>query len=625
MGRFTLLPPAIQIHTASEAAQALRLLHGCKWLAVDTETTGLSRPKDRAIILALSDGVNRWAVWPQAIPYFEKILQDPTVNLIFHNANYDCWMLQNIGIDVYKYTPRKRYRVYDTLVMHALYCDYAPHGLKEVTKEFLDITMVEFTTIFDVKNSELERQYLTPSNYAITANYASLDAYATYKVFNILWERLAGITCEGFYDNLLDFYLQSELPFTRVLYSLERAGVKINSTRLVELGSDIERKMQRTARWFAKELNSLSVNPASNAEMVKLFFGKLGKTPLSFTDGGAPQLNKFALTKWKREGCKYAEALLHYRESGKEVGTYVDNLMGLLVNGRVHASFNQAGARTGRLSSSAPNLQNQAPFIREAYEAGRGCTLLALDYDQLEMRILAHMCGEPALVNAIHKDQDVHCSAASLMYKTPYADIKRAKDKDDNDEPLTDEDVANLKKRKASKTIQFGLVYGQGAGKLAATLGISRNEAKATIQRYFNNMPGVKNHFNRIIPEAKEKLFCSTLLGRQRHVPGFTSYLGGDRSQAERLVKNSPIQGSAADIARSAMIKIYEDQDIANTGTRMLIQVHDEIVFEVPNEFKNDVEFNERLRQHMAHPFEFDLKVPLGVSGKYSETWKGCK
>ncbi len=250
---------------------------------------------------------------------------------------------------------------------------------------------------------------------------------------------------------------------------------------------------------------------------------------------------------------------------------------------------------------------------------------MASDYAQLEMRILAHFSNDETLITSIREGLDVHSSTAAEMFKVPYEDIMAARAKDDNDEELDNYDKELLKYRKGAKAINFGLMYGQGAGKLAATLGCTIDEARGLIRQYFSAFPNVTKYFKNAIGQAREDGFCSTILGRRRQVPGLRSNVGADIAQAERKVKNSPIQGTAADITKMAMVRIWEDDFIANAGAKMVIQVHDEIVFEVPDEYVDDKEFNDRIRDLMMHPFDFDLAVPLETSSKYGDNWLECK
>jgi len=638
---FSLLPDTVRVRTWDDAERALHTLSTKKVVAFDTETTGLSRTGDRAIILSLSSGKDRYVVFPEAMPYFKDFLENPELKLIGHNVNFDQWMLLNVGIDLNRHTLRNHYRVYDTMVMHALIDSDAPHGLKELTKRYLGIEMVSFQKVFgsDLRKRPLEEVLLDPANEDKVVNYAGLDAYATFNLFKALrLELLRANTDSADYPTLWDYFVKTEVPFTKVLWSMEREGIRLDQDELQRQGPELEAEILGIQKWFGRQLQQLYVNLNSNDQMGQLFFDQLGYQALAVTETGARQLNKTALKVWAGQGCKFANNLLKYRDLDKKFSTYTVNLLRQVHgDGRIHCTFNQTGARTGRLSSSDPNLQNQPSYIRSAYIASPGYKLMARDYEQLEMRILAHMSGDPTLCNAIMTGLDVHSSTAATMFGTSYEAIQEARAKDDRigeakkNKQETDEVISPREKeligyRKIAKTINFGLMYGQGANKLAMTIGVDVEKARELIDKYFKTFPAVTKYFENAIKNARDAGYCETILKRRRGVPGLNSTIRSEQSEAERKVKNTPIQGTASEIVKMAMIKIYEDPLITASGTRMLIQVHDEIVFEMPEAVVEDRELNERIGQHMGHPFNsFDLRVPLDTAGKSGSNWYECK
>ncbi len=632
MGIFHLLPPAIMVKEVEHAEEVVDKLSQCKILAFDTETTGLSRTSDRAVIIAISDGDERWAVWPECFHVFRPLLENPEIKLVAHNANFDAHMLRNVGIDLYRHSQRTHYRLYDTMVMHALVDDQAKHDLKTLSKEYLGIEMVPFKQVFGslMRKYELHELLLDPANEEVVCNYASLDAYATYHLCISLMDELGQAEITNMenpvYENLWSYYIKTELPFTRVLYDMEVNGIQASKEELLEQAPEMEQKLLDVQKWFGRKTQKLFINLNSTAEMGEIFFGLLGQKPLSRTGEGKPQLNKASLDKWARGGCEYATKLLEYRDLDKKLGTYVTNLLGHIHrDGRVHATFNQTGARTGRLSSSDPNMQNQPGYIRSIFKPAAGFKLLAADYAQLEMRILAHMSKDETLIEAINGGQDVHTATAAKMYKVAYEAIMEARRKDDNDEELLPGDKELLQFRKGAKAINFGLMYGQGAGALAGTLNCSMDEARTLIQQYFRAFPRITEYFKVAIKQATEDGFSKTILGRRRQLPGIRSSIKSERAQAERRVKNSPIQGTAADITKLAMILLYEDDLIHNLGVKLLLQIHDEVVMEVPDHVVENDDFNNRVKDLMMHPFGFDLAVPLETSSKYGTNWLECK
>ena len=359
MGKFAVLPPTMLIKTRQEAEVALAQLRVGKGgkrsrvVAVDTETTGLSRQRDYALIMSLSTGPNRYAIWPEAFSYFTEYLEDPELQLLMWNANFDTWMLRNAGIDIYRNCGRTDYRVFDAMIMHALDYDDRPHTLKYAAKEMLGIVMVDFKTTFgaQMRTRSLHEIFLDPKNEPVVANYAGLDAYATFALAIALQKKLlATNTGVEEYPTLWDYYRHTEVPFTRVLFECESNGIGLDKDRLIAIAPDLDRKMIAIMRWFVKKTKKVGINLNSNPQMIELFFGDLGYRPPSYTDKGAPQLAQKWLERIASDGCVYADKLLAYRDLKKKQSTYVRGLLKLEHRGRIHTTYKQAGARTGRLS-----------------------------------------------------------------------------------------------------------------------------------------------------------------------------------------------------------------------------------------------------------------------------------
>ena len=634
MGKFFVLPETVTVKTEEQAEDALRVLRGNpKWptriIAVDTETTGLNRQRDFAIIMSLSSGHNRYSVWPEAFQYFKGLLEDPEIKLIMWNANFDTWMLLNAGIDIYRLCARTHWRVYDAMVMHALANDDRPHSLKYAAREYLGIEMVEFTTLFGAdmrRGRPLSEILLDPLNEDVVSNYAALDAYTTLMLFIKLRKELLTIDTDvPRYPTLWQYFRDTEVPFTRVLFHCELNGVEVDENALIEMAPIIDRKMLAVNKWFARNTGRIDINLNSPMQMNDLFFHKLGYDPPSYTDKGNPQLAKNWLKRIAADGCMHARKLLEYRDLKKKSGTYIRGLLKLIFANKLHTSFNQTGARTGRLSSSQPNLQNQPPYIRSAYVAGTGYKLFARDYSQLEMRILAHFSQDEGLISAVRAGKCLHAFCAAMMFKQDYDAIFDAKVRDDKSLPALPGDKKLLGFRKQAKALNFGLIYGMGAQKLSRELMVKLNVAKDLIKIYFATFPGIKCHFDREIAKTFETGTTATILGRKRQIPEIWSTLHGDRAAGERKVKNTPIQGSGADITKMAMIKIYCDDYIHACGYRMLLNVHDEVVGKVPSEIEKNEAFNDRFRYLMEHPLHYELDVPLATTGKYGNNWLETK
>ncbi len=647
MSLFSALPPAVKITTPAEAEALIEHLSENMLIAFDTETTGLVRHKDYALILSLSDGIGRWAIWPGALPYFQDFLEDPRRRLIGHNVNFDQWMLLNVGIDLSRRCPRAHARVIDTMVMHALYDDGAAHDLKYLARQYLGIEMIPFKQLYgaQMRKRSLDAILLDPANEAMTVNYAALDAYATYKLFLRLQNQLQKSTIEPGpdgtpYANLWDYYIQTELLYTKVLWSLEREGILLSQDDLLRRAPKLELEALQVMGWFAKKMRRFDVNLNSIPQMQLLFFRDLNYTPLGYTDDGAPQVSKVALKAWAKKGCEYSNNLLRYRDITKNLNTYVLGLLDKVANdGKIHCTFVQTGARTGRLAARDPNLQNQPGSIRDAYLADEGHVLYARDFAQLEMRLLAHMSGDPTLVDAIRTGKDVHSATAASMYGISYDALVAAKDKHDANgvaklkgipyEEMTPAELALLKLRAGAKTINFGIMYGMGPAKLGRELGLSTAEAKVIIRKYFDAMPLIEVYFRKAIAFARKHGFCQTLLGRRRQVRQIWSPLSGEVARAERQVKNAPIQGFASEIVKLAMLDIFCDDYISASGTKMLIQVHDEIVFSMPRACVDDQELIGRIASHMSNAvckvLGKSLLVNLDTTGASGATWADCK
>jgi DNA polymerase I len=634
MGKFKLLPTPIKIKTVADALAALDAIGYPKWLAFDFETTGKSVIRDRPVILSLYDGKNGYVVWPDLIPYFSKLFQNPMVNLIGWNIKYDTWMYYHAGCDVLEKTHRMKYRLYDAMVAHIIWCDCIAHDLKSAASQLLGVKMKTFQETFGLKGRNKGRPlrdiYLDPEEEDIMSMYAMLDAYSTYELFFLLQGWLKEQECEekvGIgYETMWDYFEESEVPFTTILWKMEVEGIHADEARLLQEAPILEQKMLNVSKWFAKKTGQMDFNPGSDHAMRKLLFEDLDYRVIKTTDTGQPSVDAETLKKYAQRGCEYCARKLEYSDADKKLGTYILNLLkSTSADGKVHTTFKQGGARTGRLASADPNMQNQPEFVRDTFLAPDGWLLYAPDYSQLEIRVLAHITQEPTLVNAINLGRDPHSATAAQMFGEDYDDVVAAKEKDDRGEDLNDHEKYLIKKRKAGKTLAFAILYGQGPRAMAATLGISVDEAKENLVAYFKALPEVANWFEEVIAQTKEDGYCTTLMGRRRYIWNLYSMYAGDISEGERQSKNSVIQGSASDICKMAMINIWESDYIWNTGARMLLQVHDEIVFKVPEAYATDKVFNDEVTKLMAEPFVKNLIVPLGVSAKYGKNWAQAK
>lgn len=521
----------------------------------------------------------------------------------------------------------------------------------------------------------------------IVADYASLDAWATFVLRDLLTEYLMADD-EGGGFSVLDRYEDQGVPYTRTLWNMERRGFKMDlpllETYAQPMKKDldaIEREVVRLAGW--------NVNLSSPMQLRQLFFSKdpvsgkwvdpFGDEPMRWTKGGAtgvkePSTDKKTLEMWSERGNKLAEKILEFREFEKLYGTYFESLPEWVDrHGRIHTNLDQK-PRTGRLSSNDPNLQNipakrdWGKKIRKLFIPGlwgdclaEWCmenlldapvpdldpetpmTLIVADYSQLELRLTAHVSQDDLMVEAINKKMDLHCLtsakvAAMQGRNIPYEEYMAAKDADEN-KCATPAQLALVEERSGNKAVAFGIIYGIGAVKLGVQLGlpIVRKldkhgrmreycpEGQKLIDGYLDTYPGVRDAIESCRESCREHLYVQTITGRKRRLPDILSTDRGLASQAERQAFNSIIQGSAADIAEAVMIKCEEDLELRALGVRLLLQIHDELVFEVPDIPEYVEPAKARIRYLMEHPFSENLSVPLTVSLHEGKSWGAAK
>lgn len=565
----------------------------------------------------------------------------------------------------------------------AQFMGYPPVSLKEregwrfilTDKDWLEEAhelLLEFL-LGSIKGVDDPLEYLK----LLVGDYASLDAWASFMLRYVLQEKLEEEEIEEGYT-LNDMFEDQEVDFTRVLFNMERRGIGFDSVEAEKLGTpmakriaEVERKLVRSA---GRDINLNSPN-----QLRELFYSKdanddwidpLGASPPGWTKGGTtgikmPSTDKDCLEHWAERGVEEAVLVQEHRKLSKLYGTYVDKLPRVVDNrGRIHTSLNQSGAVTHRLSSSNPNLQNipsrgaHGKLIRKLFTAGlwgdcrndlclpcvehvpvpeyaadQQMVLLVADYEQLELRIMAHFSGDTTMIDAIRAGQDLHCVTSSLAGGYDYDEMFQAKKADSP----TPEQEALVEVRANFKAVGFGLIYGIGEVKLGGQLGLpitrSRTkrgrwiercpESKKLINAYFGVYPDAKRFIENTHKDCEEDLFVQTVTGRFRRLPDILSSDHGVAAQARRQSVNSIIQGSAADITNQAMLNIARSEEMRALGARMLLQIHDEIVLEVPNIPEVVEEAKLLLRHLMEDPFPMD--VPIAISMDTAMTWGDAK
>lgn len=624
-----------------------------KVVAIDTETTGLVTWKDIPLFWSLSWGERRICMPANTMTAFRQAFSDPYKDWVFANAKYDAHILANVGYEL-------KGRFIDTQVMHALLYEEQPHGLKDMAKQILGWRWNDFFTTFKPKrittaSGAVQQESIgemllrfEKENLGQLVEYASNDAYGTLKIYHALKKQLEAEAVYSLYPDLYttmaDLFFKVEAPFTKVLFGCERHGIKLDLPFLKSIEGPVGEKIDKIERKI-NQLAGRSLNPNSPLQLRQYFFDELKLRPLGLSKGGKsgvrnPSVDGAFLEHYS-DSVEMASLILEHRDLSKLMGTYIEGLQERVdPRGRVHTRFNQDIARTGRLSSSDPNLQNiKSPEedvfkLRKAFIPEDGYALIVVDYEQLEMRLLAAAAMEPKMIGIFARGWDIHMGNAAFVFGKrfgiTYDDIQEAKKVDKQikegklpPEAMTEKFVHCLFARRAAKSIGFGLNYGMKENKLAKQIGVTVEEAKDMIEEYMATYPGVSTFYEEAIAETREKGNAYTLLGRRRFLPEILSSREDERWSAERKAVNNQIQGTAADAVRLAMLHCHYSGLEQRFGCRMLLQVHDELVFECPKE--NLAEVKEIIRDCMEHPFPTDLAVSLPVSMGSGANWLEAK
>ncbi|MET3915049.1 DNA polymerase-1 [Variovorax sp. OAS795] len=570
----------------------LAKLEAAELAAIDTETTSLDEMVARIVGLSFSVEPGAAAYVPLAhnypdapaqLPIDEVLarlrpwLENPQKKKLGQHIKYDRHVFANHGIEVQGYA-------HDTMLQSYVLEAHRPHGLASLAERHLGRSGISYE---DLCGKGAHQIPFSQVEIAKAAEYSCEDSDQTLDVHLALWPQIER-------DEKLRFIYQLEMDSSEALYRVERNGVMIDAPTLAaqshELGTRIMALEQE-----AYELAGQPFNLGSPKQIGEVFFTKLGLPVVKKTPSGAPSTDEEVLEKLA-EDFPLPAKILEHRGLSKLKGTYTDKL-GQLANprtGRVHTHYAQAVAVTGRLSSNDPNLQNipirtpEGRRVREAFVAPPGSVIASADYSQIELRIMAHISGDESLLRAFREGIDVHrATAAEVFGSTP--------------------DQVSSEQRRYAKVINFGLIYGMSSFGLARNLGIETKAAASYIERYFARYPGVKAYMDETKALAKEKGYVETVFGRRLYLPEINSPNGPRRGGAERAAINAPMQGTAADLIKLSMIKVQDMLDAEQRATRMIMQVHDELVFEVP---EAEVEWVRteipRLMASVA-----DLKVPL--------------
>ena len=660
------IPVGHYVETESEAEQWMKYFVEAhdrnNGLGLDSETTGLVRHKDIVLYWSLSDGQYRICLPAEFIPLFkEPLLENPKINFDLTNAPFDAHMFANTGADISKAGQWRDTRIQSWLLNEN---NQGRHGLKETTKDHFQRETPSFESIFG-KIPPKKKDKVTGLNLSKTvgdlirevmkdperrvagADYASLDAYNS----TSLRSHFDGLLKKNvMYDGLTlyDFFYSVAAPFTKCLWKMERRGITLDKGYLMGQQGPMEVEMERIEKEFARAAGRL-INMNSTNDIRWFFFELLKKEPIKWTSGGAsgnkqPSTDAEVLEEWAGQGDAWAKLLLEHRGISKIYGTYVTSLQELIDhNYRIHTSLNQIGTVTGRLSSSDPNLQNiprpgEDKFkIREAFIAGAHKVLVVADYAQLEMRLMAHFSGDEKMIKAIHDGVDLHCLTVSEMHGIPYDDVigavKAEKEvkKGKRKEPLTHREEELLFMRQAAKATGFGIIYGIGGPRLAANLTkmgtrlVTEEEGFRLIKRWFGVFPRVEEYIQETHAWLWKYGQVQTIVGRWRRFGDLRGMSKRDAAQAERQAVNSIIQGSAADIADMAMLIADSDSTLQELEADLLLQVHDELIWECPDEEEVISSVKTRVKEIMELPFGKPLRVPLPAEVGHGYSWATAK
>jgi DNA polymerase-1 len=503
-----------------------------------------------------------------------------------HNANYDLTLLSNYGVDPYQVVD------HDTMIAAHLLGNNRL-GLKPLALSILGREMTEITELI---GKGARQKTFNEVEIADGAPYAAADADCTLRLRRHFDPPLVA-------QGLVDLFTDVELPLVPVLVEMQRSGVRLDAGILHEMSRDLHQQLEQIQTELFDSIGH-GININSPKQLSDLLFGELGLPKSRRTRSGySTDANALEALKGLHP---VVDKILDYRQVSKLKSTYVDALPEMVNpgTGRIHTSYHQTGSATGRVSSSDPNLQNipvrteLGRQVRRAFVADSGCRLLSADYSQIELRVLAHMSQDPSLLDAFRKGEDIHAATASQMFNVPINDV-------------------DAEQRRIAKVLNFGVIYGLGPHGISQQTGFSREEGRHFIDTYLSRYPGISGYLESVKERTRNVMYAETLLGRRRYLPDIQSTNHNSRAAAERMAINMPIQGTAADIMKIAMINVRARMVNDQMRSSMILQVHDELVFEVPDD---EMDLMTQLVMDEM-PAAMDLDVTLKVDVKSGYSW----
>lgn len=576
-------------------------LSSCEEFCLDTETTGLDA--NLADLVGMSFSVKGHEAYYVPVPAkrkealkvlenFKPVLENKTIRKIGQNIKYDALILKWYDIEL-------QGTFLDTMLMHYLLEPELRHNMDYMSETYLNYKPVSIESLIGKKGKgQLNMQDLEPEK---VLPYAAEDADITLQLQRYLQPRLEE-------EGLFDLYNTMEEPLVKALVDMEFEGIRLDAELLSAYSETLTENIIALEKKIYKEARQ-EFNIASPKQVGEILFDKM-KIPYRWqkTKTGQYSTNEEKLAELALEN-PFVNEILRYRGLTKLKSTYVDTLPKLInpKTGRIHSSFNQALTATGRLSSNNPNMQNipirteEGAKIREAFIArDDNHILLAADYSQIELRIIAEISKEENMLEAFNSGLDIHRATAARVFEVPYDEVTQ-------------------EQRYRAKTVNFSIIYGAGSTNLSKQLGIKRAEAQHLISQYFKEYQGLKNYMEATIDFARQNGYVKTFLGRRRYIREINSKSGLERSNAERIAINSPIQGTAADLIKLAMVNIHKALKSSGFKTRMILQVHDELVFDVPKTELTEVKPMIEKLMREAIP---QLKVPILVSSGTGANWR---
>ena len=592
------------IDTPAAFEEFLTKLAAQKVFAFDTETTGLnpiaadlcgmsfSWHEGEGYYLPVRGTMGPLLNQPEVIAKLKPLLEDPAIGKVGHNIKYDLQVMRVAGV-------RMQGLVFDTMIADSLLePNRSSHGLDALSRIFFNYDKIPTSDLLGKGKNQITFAEVDTRR---AGEYAAEDADFTWRLYQALAPRMRGSHVEPLFRD-------TEMPLVEVLAEMEFNGMSLDSALLAKLGEEMHgRLVELTKRIHAAAGRTFNIE--SPKQLGEILFDELGLTVVRKTKTGRSTDAETLETLAGQTDHPVPRLILEYRELAKLKNTYIDTLPTMVTRrtGRLHASFHQTGAITGRLSSSDPNLQNipirteTGKRIREAFIADSpDHTLLIADYSQIELRLLAHFCQDPALMAAFREGQDIHRAVAAQVNNVPI-------------------DAVTSAQRSAAKAVNFGIIYGQTPFGLAKSLGITQTDAKTFIETYFARYPGIRRFIDKCVADAREKGYAETILGRRRAIDELQSRNPAQRGFGERIAVNTVVQGSAADLIKRAMIDVHSAIQRGELPVKMLIQVHDELVFEVPEAELEEAKATVRRLMENALPVSVPIVVDVGSGRNWAE------